>query len=70
MKDAATIRCHGCGAEIDLRGSYPVYDERACSAECVKRILLRDFSQATDRLADYYAENVRSSRVIQGRSSR
>lgn len=59
MNHSAKIHCHGCGAPIDLRGSYPVYDERACSAECVKRILLRDFKQATDWLTDHHVETVR-----------
>lgn len=55
MSESFTIRCNGCGARVDVRHSYVVSDERACSAQCVRRILLRDFNQVTDRLNDPYA---------------
>lgn len=69
MSNSPTIHCNGCGRKIAIRDSYAVDDQRACSAECLKRILLRDFNQATDRLSDYGANRTRNEH-IGSRSSR
>jgi hypothetical protein len=54
MTTSSIIRCNGCGARVKLSESYAVHEERACSAECIRRILLRDVDQATSRIFGRY----------------
>ena len=58
MSETITIRCHGCGARIVFREAYAVYDEHACSAECVRTILLRDFK------LDSLVKSMKDDRIV------